>query len=88
MPDFEYENKTSDKQKNNLCPNQQDSIQERGTEPNLTNQGSSKIDRNEKSNKLDIVTVENEIIRQIIYSKINKNIPISVISNLKFDKNL
>lgn len=88
LPDFEYENKTSDKQKNNFCPNQQDSIQERGTEPNLTNQGSSKIERNEneKSNKLDIVTVENEIIRQIIYSKINKNIPISVISNLKFDK--
>ena len=88
LPDFEYENKNSDKQKNNFCPNQQDSIQERGTEPNLTNQGSSKIDRNEneKSNKLDIVTVENEIIRQIIYSKINKNIPISVISNLKFDK--
>lgn len=88
LPDFEYENKTSDKQRNNFCPNQQDSIQERGTEPNLTNQGSSKIERNEneKSNKLDIVTVENEIIRQIIYSKINKNIPISVISNLKFDK--
>lgn len=88
LPDFEYENKTSDKQRNNFCPNQQDSIQERGTEPNLTNQGSSKIERNEneKSNKLDIVTVENEIIRQIIYSKINKNISISVISNLKFDK--
>lgn len=43
LPDFEYENKTSDKQKNNFCPNQQDSIHERGTEPNLTNQGSSKI---------------------------------------------
>lgn len=41
---------------------------------------------NSNSNKLDISTVESEIIRQIIYSKINKNVPISVISNLKFDK--
>lgn len=43
---------------------------------------------NSNSNKLDISTVESEIIRQIIYSKINKNVPISVISNLKFDKKI
>lgn len=87
LTDFEYENKFGDSQQTNFYHNQQDSIQKRGAEPNLTNQGTSKIERkeNEKSNKLDIVTVESEIIRQIIYSKINKDVPISVISNLKYD---
>lgn len=87
LTDFEYENKFGDSQQTNFYHNQQDCIQKRGAEPNLTNQGTSKIERkeNEKSNKLDIVTVESEIIRQIIYSKINKDVPISVISNLKYD---
>lgn len=87
LTDFEYENKFGDSQQTNFYHNQQDSIQKRGAEPNLTNQGTSKIERkeNEKSNKLDIVSVESEIIRQIIYSKINKDVPISVISNLKYD---
>lgn len=88
LPDFEYENNTSESQQNNFYHKKQEEINESGSEQNLNNQDTCKIKRkgNEKSYKLDIVTVENEIIRQIIYSKINKNIPISVISNLKFDK--
>lgn len=88
LPDFEYENNTSESQQNNFYHKKQEEINESESEQNLNNQDTCKIKRkgNEKSYKLDIVTVENEIIRQIIYSKINKNIPISVISNLKFDK--
>lgn len=88
LPDFEYENNTSESQQNNFYHKKQEEINKSGSEQNLNNQDTCKIKRkgNEKSYKLDIVTVENEIIRQIIYSKINKNIPISVISNLKFDK--
>lgn len=53
---------------------------------NITDTTNVGIVLNRNSNKLDINTVESEIIRQIIYSKINKKVPISVISNLKFDK--
>lgn len=74
LPDFEYENNTSESQQNNFYHKKQEEINKSGSEQNLNNQDTCKIKRkgNEKSYKLDIVTVENEIIRQIIYSKINK----------------
>lgn len=38
------------------------------------------------SHRLDIESVENEILRQILYSSLSKNIPISLISKFKEDK--
>lgn len=40
-----------------------------------------------QSDRLDIQTVENEILRQILYSSLSKNIPISLISKFKVEKN-
>lgn len=39
-----------------------------------------------QSDRLDIQTVENEILRQILYSSLSKNIPISLISKFKVEK--
>lgn len=90
LPDFEYENKSVDRQQNNNYHEQHDSIHESGTEQNSNKLEPRDVERKpeEKSNKLNIVTVESEIIRQIIYSKINKKVPISIVSNLKIEKSL
>lgn len=54
----------------------------------------NKLDDNKKSadsganqsDRLDIQTVENEILRQILYSSLSKNISISLISKFKVEK--
>lgn len=93
LPDFSYAEENNDyvKRNDNLCLHFES--KENSDEPSKTDPN-NKLDDNKKSadsganqsDRLDIQTVENEILRQILYSSLSKNIPISLISKFKVEK--
>lgn len=97
LPDFDYRTGSKNKKHSHNSQREPDGktnlkLNTLGKQSNFTKEDTLKNNLNSKSEtsefdtcKLDLETVESEIIRQLVCSKISKKIPVSLFSNFKSD---